>query len=140
MMGSPDELTQALEAALALDEDELAYLSGLDLVSTWARSSATRRPSGAWMALATVVAGFAAWFLVGPMIGSAVDIALEIGMGSVLLNAAFAVVFSVGQALLEVIRNPALGQTQPFFALLALALLFWPRQLIFLKTQRSAHS
>ena len=131
--------TAELHAALELDEDELAYLSGLELASNFeaSTSSVAHTSAWSWIALAGVVAGFTAWLLVGPTIGSAVDFALELGVGSVLLDAALVLVFSVGQALLEVIRNPLLGQTQPLFVLLALALLFWPRQLI---PQRSARS
>jgi len=54
-----------------------------------------------------------------------------------LLNAAFGVVFSLAEALLDLIRNPALGLSQPVLGLLALALLVWPRYLI---PQRSTHS
>ena len=63
--------------------------------------------------------------------------AVQVGLGSVLLNAALVFVFSLGVALLDLIRNPALGLSQPLLALLALALLVWPRQLI---PQRSTHS
>jgi hypothetical protein len=64
------------------------------------------------------------------MFSSAAAIAAQVGLVSVLLNAALGLVFGLGQALLEVIRHPALGLSQPLLALLALALLVWPRQLI----------
>jgi hypothetical protein len=137
MTAYPDEFALEVQAALALDEDELAYLARLDLASTWRTSPVAHTSAWSCIALAGLVAGFAAWLLVGSTIGAAVDFAIEVGVGSVLLDAALVLVFSVGQALLEIIRNPALGQIQPFLALLALALLFWPRQLI---PQRSARS
>jgi hypothetical protein len=64
------------------------------------------------------------------MLGSAVGVAVLVGVGALLLNAALGVVFGLGQALLEITQNPALGLSQPLLALLALALLFWPRQFI----------
>jgi hypothetical protein len=67
----------------------------------------------------------------------AVALAAQVGLGTVLLSAALSLVFSVGQVLLDLTRNPALGLTQPVLALIALALLVWPRQLI---RQRSTHS
>ena len=60
-----------------------------------------------------------------------------VGLGTVLLSAVLGFVFSLGVALLDLIRNPVLGLTQPLLALLALALLVWPRQLI---PQRSTPS
>ena len=75
--------------------------------------------------------------MAGPSVGSALALAIRVGMGTVLLNAALGLVFSVGQALLDLVRNPVLGLSQPFLALVALGLLFWPRQLI---PQRSTHS
>jgi len=120
-----------LQAALALDEQELAFLSGLELATTWRTS---QRTAGAlawgWIALAGVVAGFAAWLVAAPLFGSVVGAAAQIGLGTVLLNVALEVGFGFGQALLEVIRNPALGLSQPVLALFALALLVWPRHLI----------
>jgi anti-sigma factor RsiW len=126
-----------LHAALALDGEELAYLSGLDLASTWRTSPTAAALSWGWIALAGVVAGFAAWVVAAPMFGAAVAAADQVGVGTVVLNAALVLVFSLGVALLDLSRNPALGLSQPLLALLALALLVWPRQLI---PQRSTHS
>jgi hypothetical protein len=56
--------------------------------------------------------------------------AFQIGLGTVLLNATLTVVLSGGQAIFDVIRNPALSLAQPLLALLALALLMWPKQLL----------
>ena len=135
------QATQALGAelrsALELDADERAYLTGLQLASSWRTSPATAAMSWGWLALAVVIAGFAAWFVAGPSVGSALALAIRVGLGTVLLNAALGLVFSVGQALLDLVRNPVLGLSQPFLALVALGLLFWPRQLI---PQRSTHS
>src|SRR5437879_1592334 len=120
-------LNRELHAALALDSEELAYLKGLDLASTWRTSPATAALSWGWIALAGVVTGFAAWLVAAPMFGAAVAAAAQVGVGTVVLHTAFVLVFSLGEALLDVIRNPALGLAQPLLALLALALLIWHR-------------
>src|SRR5206468_12905040 len=61
------QATQALgaelRAALELDADERAYLAGLALASSWRTSPATAELSWGWLALAAVIAGFAAWFV-----------------------------------------------------------------------------
>jgi anti-sigma factor RsiW len=129
-------LDAEFHAALALDADELAYVSGLELAETWRTRPAVGLSWG-WIALAGVVAGFAAWSVAAPMFGSAVAAAAQVGVGTVLLNAALVFVFSLGLALLDLVRNPALSLSQPLLALLALALLIWPRQLI---PQRRKHS
>jgi uncharacterized membrane protein (DUF485 family) len=126
-----------LHAALALDTDELAYLERQELSSSWRANSVSAANVWGWIALFGVVAGFAAWFVAAPLFGSAVALAVQVGLGTVLLSAALSLVFSVGQVLLDLTRNPALGLTQPLLALIALALLVWPRQLI---RQRSTHS
>jgi hypothetical protein len=130
-------LDAELHAALALDADELAYLRGLELASTWHTSPTAAALSWGWIALAGVVAGFAAWLVAAPTFSSAIALAVQVGVGSVLLHTALELVFSLGEALLELVRNPALGLSQPLLALLALALLIWPRQLI---PQRSTNS
>ena len=126
-----------LQAALQLDADELAYLSSLQMASTWRASPAATAFSWGWIALAVVIAGFVAWLWAGPTVGAALALAIQVGLRTVLLNAALGLVFGVGQALLDLIRNPALGLSQPLLALLALALLLWPRQLT---PQRSTRS
>jgi len=130
-------LDAELHAALALDAEELRYVSGLELASSWRTSRPAAALSWGWIALAGVIAGFAAWLLAAPMVGSAADLAIQVGLGTVLLNAVLGTVFSLGQALLDLTQSPALGLSQPLLALFALALLFWPRQLI---PQRSPHS
>ena len=126
-----------LNAALSLDAEERAYLAGQELRSTWRTSPASTTLSWGWIALVGVVAGFAAWFVAAPMFGAAVAAAVQVGLGTLLLSAALSLVFSLGQVLFDLIRNPALGLSQPLLALLALALLVWPRQLI---PQRSTPS
>ena len=84
-----------------------------------------------------MVAGFVAWLAAAPIFGSVAAAAAQVGLGTLLLNAALQLLFSLGQALLDLIRSPAVGLSQPLLALLAAALLFWPRQLI---PQRSTHA
>jgi hypothetical protein len=135
--GATLALDAVLHASLALDADELAYLAELELASAWRTSPAAAALSWGWFALAVVVAGFAAWVVAAPTFGSALAAAVQVGLGTVLLHAAIELAFSFGQALLDLIRNPVLGLSQPLLALLALALLVWPRQLI---PQRSTHT
>lgn len=125
-----------LHESLALNAEELAYVSGLELASTWRASSAAGFAWG-WIALIGVMAGFAAWLFAAPMVGSVVVVAARVGVFSVLLNATLSFALGVGQVLLDLVRSPALGWSQPLLALLALALLFWPRHLI---SQRSTPS
>ena len=61
----------------------------------------------------------------------------QVGLGTVLVSAALSLVFNIGRALFDLTRNPAISLCQPLLALLALALLVWPRQLI---PQRSTNS
>jgi hypothetical protein len=126
-----------LHAGLALDAEELAFASGLNLASSWRTNPGAAAVSWSWIALAGVVAGFAAWLVAAPVFGSVVGAAAQVGVGTVLLHAALGLAFSLGVALLELIRNPALGLSQPLLALLALALLVWPRQLIPLRSTQS---
>ena len=130
-------LDSELHAALELDAEERAYLAGLGLGATWHARPATANLSWGWIALLGVVAGFVAWFVAAPLFGSAVALGVQVGLGTVLISAALSLVFSLGQALFDLTRNPALGLSQPLLALLALALLVWPRQLI---PHRSTHS
>jgi len=130
-------LDAELHAALALDAEEVAYLAAMELASSWRTSPAAAAVSWGWIALAGVVAGFAAWLVAAPMFGSAAAAAAQVGVGTVVLNATLVFVFSLGEVLLDLIRNPALGFSQPVLALLAFALLIWPRHLI---PQRSTQS
>jgi anti-sigma factor RsiW len=126
-----------LHAALALDADERAYLSGLELAATWRTSPATAARAWGWIALAGVVAAFVAWLVLPPIFGSVVAAAVQVGVDTLLLNAALGLVFGLSLALIDLIRSPTLGLSQPLLALFALTLLIWPRQLI---PQRSTHS
>jgi hypothetical protein len=121
----------AIHAALALDADERRYLARLTLAAPW-RTSAAAAPalSWGWIALAGVIGGFAAWMAAAPLYGEQVAAAVEIGLGSVPLSLALDLVFNLGRALFRLTQLPALGLAQPLLALVALALLLWPRQLI----------
>ena len=123
-----------LGAALSLDADELAYLSGVQLAAPWRTSSAATAPSWGWIALAFVVGGYAAWSAAASLFGPAAGVVAQVGLGTLPLALALDFLFSLGQALVDLARHPALGLSQPLLALFALALLAWPRQLI---SQRS---
>ena len=123
-------LDTELHAALALDAEERAYLAGLELAAPWRTGPAAPAlswVSWGWIALAGVVGGYAAWLVAAPLFGSALATAAQVGLGTVPLHLALGLVFSLGQALLDLIRHPALSLSQPLLALLALALLVWPR-------------
>jgi hypothetical protein len=117
-----------LRAALDLDQDERAYLASLDLASRW-RTRSTRAADSrlGWLALFGVVTAFVAWTLAAPLLDQALTVASLVGLGTVLLTTAVTVLLGASQAVIAFSLNPALGFTQPLLALLALALLFWPR-------------
>lgn len=129
-------LSAELHAALALDADEQAYITGLGLAANW-RKRAQPTVAWGWIVLAGAVSAFAAWLVAAPALGGLVASAIQIGAGTVVLNVALGLLFSLGEALFEASRNPAVGLSQPLLALLALALLAWPRQLI---SNRSTHA
>ena len=118
----------SLRAALDLDEDERAYLVGLNLASTWRAQSAlaTDRTWG-WLALFTVLAGFVAWTVAAQPIGQALSALSMVGASTLLLTTAIGLVLHVGRSAIELSTNPALGVIQPLLGMLALGLLFWPR-------------
>jgi hypothetical protein len=129
-MPQPDDakLDSWLVEALALDQDERAYLSNLDLAGAWrARSTQTTDARWGWLALFSVVAGFVAWAVAVQPIELLLAVANQVGVGTVLLTTALGLLLGVGRSLIEVSTSPALGLSQPLLALLALALLFWPR-------------
>jgi anti-sigma factor RsiW len=125
-------LEAELQAALALDDAELAYASTLDIAANWRTA-----PAWSWLLLGGVVAGFVSWLVAGPVIGPLLGLGFDLAVGSVLLTAVLGFVFGFGQPLFELIQSPALGLAQPLLALLAVALLAWPRQLL---SQRSTQS
>ena len=129
-------LTEEFHGALALDADELAYMVDLQLARTWRRAPAASLWWG-WIAIVGVVAGFVAWLLAAPTFSWAFGLAIQVGVGSVLLNAVIGLALAFGQGIFELIRNPVLGWSQPLLALCALALLVWPSRLI---PQRSTHA
>ncbi|HEY2977305.1 MAG TPA: hypothetical protein VGJ35_05000, partial [Burkholderiaceae bacterium] len=95
-----------LHSALDLDAEEVAYLSGLRLAETWRGAAATPALSWGWITLVGVVAGFAAWVVAAPVIGPAVALVLQIGLLTVVMNAAFGLLFAVGQLLFGVAQSP----------------------------------
>src|SRR5688500_7550579 len=82
-----------LQAALALDADERAYLSGLELASRWCTSPAAAGPSWGWIALVVVVGGYAAWLAAAPAFGPAAAALARIALGTVPLHLAVGFVF-----------------------------------------------
>src|SRR5438477_1414595 len=99
-------LANDLHVALGLDTNELAYVADLQLARTWRTASAASPPWWGWIAVVGVVAGFIAWLAVGPTFSWVFGLAMQVGVGSVLINAALGLAFTVGQAFLELIRNP----------------------------------
>jgi anti-sigma factor RsiW len=126
-----------LGAALALDADELAFLTGIQLAAPWRAAPAPTTPSWGWIALAFVVGGYAAWSAAASLFGPSAVAVAQVGLGTLPLHLALDFLFGLGQALVDLARHPALGLSQPLLALFALALLAWPRQLI---SQRSTHA
>jgi hypothetical protein len=126
------EATRALEAglraALVLDAGEQTYLAGLELAAGWRGRQAVAEPPWGWIALAGAVGGYVAWSAAEGTVGPAAATALQVGLGTLPLPLALETLFALGQGLLELSRHPALGLSQPLLALLALALLLWPRQ------------
>ena len=117
-----------LRAALDLDEDERAYLVGLNLASTWrARSAPATDRTWGWLALFTVLAGFVAWTVAAQPVGQALSALGMVGASTLLLTTAIGLVLQVGRSVIALSTNPALGVIQPLLGVLALALLFWPR-------------
>jgi anti-sigma factor RsiW len=127
---SAQALDAGLHAALALDAGERAYLSSLDLAARW-RPEPSTAPAWGWIALLGAVGGYLAWLAIAPLVGAVALPAAGLALGTLPLYLAFDALFALGQLLVEVIRHPALGLTQPLLALLALALLLLgPRQLM----------
>lgn len=130
-MPHPDEMALdelSLRAALDLDQGERAYLASLDLAATWRTqpSKATDSPWG-WIALTCVVAAFIGWTLAAEPFGDLLTLANQVGLSTVMLGTAFWLVLQSAISLIDVSTSPALSLSQPVLAVLALALLFWPR-------------
>jgi hypothetical protein len=129
-MSFPDEsdLDTMLRAALDLDAGERAYLAGLDLAATWRSRPATATDTvWGWLALFVVLAGFVAWTVAAEPLGDALSTAGKLGVSTVVLTTAVGLLLHAGQTLIDLSSKPALGLSQPLLAMLALALLFWPR-------------
>src|SRR5262249_11347558 len=100
----------------------------LDLAATWRASTATASDGRwGWLALLGVVTAFFAWSVAAQPFGNLLGIANLVGLGTVLLATGFGMLLGVSQAVIGISTNPALGYSQPLLAVLALALLFWPR-------------
>jgi hypothetical protein len=117
-----------LQAALGLDQDERTYLAGLDLAAAWrARSANASDSRWGWVTFLGLVAAFIAWNLAAPGLGQVLATADQVGVGVVLLTTTLGLLLGAAHSLIDVSTNPALGLSQPLLALVALALLFWPR-------------
>jgi hypothetical protein len=118
----------SMRAALDLDQSERAYLATLDLGGTWRNQAApaTDSPWG-WIALIGVVAAFIAWTVSAQPFGDVFATANQVGLGTFLLTNAVELLLGAVRALIDVSTNPVLALSQPLLAVLALALLFWPR-------------
>lgn len=117
-----------LHVALDLDQDERAYLASLDLATTWRTGAANASDSPwGWVALFGVITAFIAWTVALQPFGELLATANQVGLTTVLVSNALGLVLSAGHSLIDLSTNPALGLSQPLLALIALALLFWPR-------------
>jgi len=117
-----------LHGALSLDHDEQAYLDGLKLPAAWRPEHA---PAGAavWLTLLAIPAVCLAWFVAAPFAAQAWAAAAQVGVGTILVRSLLGVLLGVGEAVLALSRGPLVGSSQLALALLAVALLAWPRRL-----------
>ncbi len=131
-MSSPDEepIEFWLRAALDLDQDERAYLAGLDLAGTWRRRplpTTAMDARGGWLALIAVVTAFITWSLAGPSVADVLAVANVVGLTTFVVTNLIEILVGLIQTFVEFAATPSLGLSQPLLALLALVLLFWPR-------------
>lgn len=121
-----DELT--LRAALDLDPEERAYLASLDLAAAW-RTRPNNAPDSAWgwLALIGLVAAFIGWTVAAQPFGDVLAIANYFGLSTVVLTASARLLLDAAMEVFQISTSPALALSQPLLAVLALALLFWPR-------------
>jgi hypothetical protein len=121
-------VSSTLKTALELDRDEHAYLASLDLAAAWRASSASPADGRwGWVALIGVVGAFVVWTLALQPFGDVLAIANLVGLSTVVVSTALGLLLGFGETFIEISTNPALGLSQPLLAVLALALLFWPR-------------
>src|SRR5688572_22471054 len=121
-----------LRAALALDDDERAYLTQLDLSAAWRpapeRVWTTRL---AWLSLAVIVAAGAAWLFTAPraapLAAQVVQLVSQFSASTVLVRLLLHSLWAAGESLLTLSSTPSLSFSMPLLALLGLALLAWPR-------------
>jgi hypothetical protein len=120
--------SNSLQSALALDQDERAYLASLDLAATWrTRAAETSGALWGWLALLGVIATFLAWSVAAQPSGVLLGTANQVGVGTVLITNALGLLLGASQAIITISVNPALGLSEPVLAALALGVLFWPR-------------
>jgi hypothetical protein len=130
-----------LRVALALDQGERAYLAGLNLAGRWhTRSVGARDANWGGLALFGVLAAFVAWTVAAQPFELALAGANLVGLSSILLTNLLGLVLALGQFIVDLSTNPALGLSQPLLALLALALLFWPPLKPAAHKQKGIHS
>lgn len=118
----------ALHAALQLDDDERMHLAGLGLAEQWRTSSSSSASFWGGLALAVVVGAYVAWLVASPVLGPVAAVAARVSLGTAPLSLLFDLIGGVGPPLVDLVRHPSLGLTQPLLAALAIALLIWPRQ------------
>jgi hypothetical protein len=130
-----------LRAALALDEGERAYLASLNLAGPWrTRSVGAHDASWGRLAVFGVVAAFVVWTVAGQPFELALAGANLVGLSTILLTNLLGLVLGLGQFIVDLSINPALGLSQPLLVLLALALLFWPPVKAAAHEQKGIHS
>src|SRR5690242_6627014 len=98
-MSSPDEFDLQLRAALDLDQEERAYLSGLNLSGAWRSQAVNSGAPWGWLALVGVVSAFVAWTLLLEPFALALATANLVGLGTVAVTTAIGVVLDLGRTL-----------------------------------------
>jgi hypothetical protein len=117
-----------LQAALELNPEERDYLAGLDLGSAWrTQGNPLADTRWGWLALLAVCAAFAVWTFAAQPFGELLDLANQVGLGTVLLTSGIGLLLRAIQTFVDVSTAPALSLMQPLLLLVALALLLWPR-------------
>jgi len=129
-MPNPDEepLEFWLRDALDLDQEERNYLASLNLASPWRQQSATVTDARwGWLALIGVVTAFITWSLAGPIVSADFDFANRIGLSTFVVTNVVEWLGRIGETFIGVATAPGLTLSQPLLAVVALAVLFWPR-------------
>lgn len=116
----------ALTAALALGEDELAFLAGADLAGRW-RPAGQPAPWWGWCALLVTLGSVASWALAWPLVARALEQAGRAGLGSVVLQALLGALWALGTGSFTIGAGPLTGSMLALLGLIGLALLAGPR-------------